>query len=239
MPRFDRRAETVSRTLSRNNWQRRFSVATVHRHQQVGLFGLRWQSGAWSAALHVDDDHRQLQHQAESHAFALKRDSRSTAGRDGHRSTEGSSDRRTNGCDFVLCLESANTEILVLGKLVQNVAGRRDWIRAKEQILVAEFCRGDQTPSQRLVAHHVLVVAFFEFGCGNLKRRSKIFCGFAVIPTSFQCQSVRFGNFRSFLAEFIVDESKRRFHVAAVKPEHQTHRKEVLATVGKLGRQSS
>ena len=47
--------------LRGNDRQRRLTVAPVHREHQVGLFGLGRQARRRAAALHVDDEHRQLE----------------------------------------------------------------------------------------------------------------------------------------------------------------------------------
>jgi hypothetical protein len=51
--------------------QRAFAVAAEHRLQQVRLLGLGRQAGARTAALHVDDDHRQFEHHASPMASPL------------------------------------------------------------------------------------------------------------------------------------------------------------------------
>ncbi len=52
--------EAPSRTAGGNDGDGGFSISSVERLQQVGLFTLRGQSRGWSATLHVDDDERQL-----------------------------------------------------------------------------------------------------------------------------------------------------------------------------------
>ena len=59
--RLDRRLEAVTGGACRDDRHGRLAVAAVHREQQVALFGLGRQSRRGSAALHVDDDERQLQ----------------------------------------------------------------------------------------------------------------------------------------------------------------------------------
>ena len=69
--------------LGRDDRQRRLAVAPVHREEEVGLLGLGRQPGGRSAALHVDEEQRQLQADRQAEAFGLEVDARA-AGR-GHR----------------------------------------------------------------------------------------------------------------------------------------------------------
>ena len=93
---------------------RALAVAAEDGLQQVGLLGLGRQAGRRAAALHVDDDHRQLGHHRQAHAFALERDARAAAGGDGHRAGERGADRGRHRGDFVFGLEREHVEVLVL-----------------------------------------------------------------------------------------------------------------------------
>ena len=54
------RVETVGGTRSSDDRHRALTVATIEGLQQVGLLALRGHAGRRAAALHVDDDQRQL-----------------------------------------------------------------------------------------------------------------------------------------------------------------------------------
>ena len=72
--RFERGVEAVGRRLGGHDRQRCFAVAAVHREQQVGLLGLGRQPGRRTAALHVDDHHRQLEAEREPDRLGLEVD---------------------------------------------------------------------------------------------------------------------------------------------------------------------
>ena len=78
--RLERGVEAISRRLRGDDRQRRFTVAAVHREQQVGLLGLGRQSGRRTTTLHVDQHQRQLETDREADRLRLEVDTR-TAGR--------------------------------------------------------------------------------------------------------------------------------------------------------------
>ena len=80
-PGFLSDVEAIGRAAGGDHRHRALAVAAEHRLEQVGLFGLGRQAGARAAALHVDDDHRQLGHDGQADAFALERDARAAAWR--------------------------------------------------------------------------------------------------------------------------------------------------------------
>ncbi len=61
-----------------------------------------------------------------------------------HGPAEAGANRGGDGRDFILGLEGAHAEVLMLGKLVKNVASRSDRIAAQEQLAVAALGGRDQ-----------------------------------------------------------------------------------------------
>ncbi len=134
-PGFLGHVEAIGRAAGGDHGHRAFAVAAEHGLQQIGLLGLGRQTGARAAALHVDDDQRQLGHDRQADALPFQRDARPAGRRDRHRAAEGGADRGRHGRDFVFGLERAHAEILVPGQLVQNVAGRRDRVAPRNNRL--------------------------------------------------------------------------------------------------------
>ena len=66
--------EALGRGRRRDDRHRRLAVAAVQRLQQVRLLGLRRHARGRAAALHVDDDERQLGHHRQPDRLALERD---------------------------------------------------------------------------------------------------------------------------------------------------------------------
>ena len=91
--RLQRGVEAVARRLRRDDRHRRLAVAAEHRLEQVGLLGLGRQPGRRAAALHVDDEQRELGHHREADGLRLQRD----AGTGGRRHAEPAGERRARG----------------------------------------------------------------------------------------------------------------------------------------------
>ena len=106
--------ETIAGALCGNHRHWRFTIATMHDHQQVGLFCFRRQARAGATALNIDHNERQLKNHAQANTLAFQSDTRSTAGGHGHRSTKGGTDGGANGSDFVLGLKRTDAKIFVL-----------------------------------------------------------------------------------------------------------------------------
>ena len=68
--RLQRGVEAVGGRARGDDRQRRLAVAAEHRLQQVGLLGLGGQPGRRAAALHVDDQQRQLQRDGQADRLA-------------------------------------------------------------------------------------------------------------------------------------------------------------------------
>ena len=154
--------EAVARRLRRHDRHRRLAVAAVHGVEQVGLLGLGGQAGRGTAALHVDDDQRQLQVDGQADRLGLEVE----AGAAGRRHPEGAAEGRAEGGadagDLVLGLEGPDAELLAPAQLVEDVGGRRDRIAAEEDRQAGEPRGGDQAPGQGLVAGDLDVLALLE-----------------------------------------------------------------------------
>ena len=122
--RLDGGEEAVRRAASSHHRQGGLAVAAVHGQHQVGRLGLGGQPGGRPAPLDVDDHQRQLQ--ADGQADHLGFEGQTGAGGDGDPDVApvaGPQSGADRG-DLVLGLEGAHAEVLVLGQLVEHVAGR-------------------------------------------------------------------------------------------------------------------
>jgi hypothetical protein len=81
-------------------------VAAVERHQQVGLLGLRRHPGRGAGALHVDHDHRQLEHHRQADRLGLQVHAGAAGRGDSEAPAERRAERHPGGGDLVLGLES-------------------------------------------------------------------------------------------------------------------------------------
>ena len=74
--RLERGVEAVGRRTRGDDRQRRLAVPAVHREHQVGLLGLGRQAGRRAAALHVDEQQRELEADREPDRLGLEVDTR-------------------------------------------------------------------------------------------------------------------------------------------------------------------
>ena len=104
LARRDHRIEAVLDAAGRHHHLGRVAVAAVDRGEQVALLHLRRLPGAGAAALHVDDDERDLGHHRQPQALLLERIARARG--DGHRAAAGvgGADGEGAGGDLVLGL---------------------------------------------------------------------------------------------------------------------------------------
>ena len=151
--------EAVARRACRDDRHRRLAVAPVHREQQVGLLGLGGQAGGRAAALHVDEQQRQLEAHREAEALALQVDARAARRGDAELARERGADRDADRGDLVLGLQRAHAEVLVARQLVEDVGRRRDRVRRVEDRQVGVLRGGEQPVRDRGVAADVAVAA--------------------------------------------------------------------------------
>ena len=97
------------------------------------LLRLRRQPVDGTAALHVDDHHRQLHDHGEAERLGLQ--VHAGAARAGHRELAGErrAERHVRRGDLVLGLQRHHAEVLVPRELVQQLGGRRDRVARVEQ----------------------------------------------------------------------------------------------------------
>ena len=162
--RLDGGGEAVARRLRRHDRHRRLAVAAVHGVEQVGLLGLGGQAGRGTAALHVDDDQRQLQVDGQADGLGLEVEAGAAGRRHPERAAEGRAQGGADAGDLVLGLEGADAELLAPAELVEDVRRRRDRIAAQEDVHTGQPGGGDQPPGQGLVAGDLDVLALLEGG---------------------------------------------------------------------------
>ena len=112
LARGDDRVEAVLDRARRDHDLGRIAVAAEHRGQQVALLGLGRLAGARAAALHVDDDQRDLAHHREADRLLLERVARAGGDRDRALAGVGRADRERAGGDLVLGLVHDAADLL-------------------------------------------------------------------------------------------------------------------------------
>ena len=129
--------KTVGRTGGGNHRHGAFTVTSVESLQQVGLLALGGKACRRSAALHVNDDQRQLVDDGKVDCLRLKTYSRARCRCGSQRTCKRRADGTCTTRNLILTLYGNHAARLVLRQLVEYVGGRSDRIRAKEQ---AEAC---------------------------------------------------------------------------------------------------
>ena len=114
--RLDGGPEAVGRALRGDDRHGRLAVAAEERHQQVGLLGLGGHAGRRAAALHVDDDQRQLGDDRQPHHLRLEGEARAGGGGAAERAAEGGADGRADAGDLVLGLVGHHAVLLEVGR---------------------------------------------------------------------------------------------------------------------------
>ena len=119
--RLDSDVEAVTGRDRRNDWNRRFAVATVHRRQQVRLLHLGRNTGGGTGTLNVDNNQGQFERNGQTHGLALKVKSGTTRRGDTQGTAVRCAEGRGHTGNLIFRLEGANTKFLALGQLVQDV----------------------------------------------------------------------------------------------------------------------
>ncbi len=91
--RLDRDGEAVARRLRGEDRQRGLAVAPVERVEEVRLLGLGRQARRRPAALHVDDDQRQLEIRGQAQGLGLEVEAGTARRGDAERTAEGGPER--------------------------------------------------------------------------------------------------------------------------------------------------
>ena len=220
--RLERGVEAVGRRLGRHDRERRLAVPAVHREHEVGLLGLGGQAGRRSAALHVDEQHRQLEAEREPDRLRLEVDARPARARDREAARERGADGRTRGRDLVLGLQRAHAEVLELRQLVEDVGRGRDRVRRVEQRQLRLLRRRDESVRQRDVAGDVAVRAGRQLRGlrprtgGRRARRSRRSCTPAMNAARFA--SSTWGRFAKRLLIQSTSGSVGRVYIQQISP---------------------
>src|SRR5262245_38621854 len=82
-------------------------------------------------------------------------------------SSESRPDGRSHSRDLIFRLECLHSEILVSGKLVQYVTGRRDWITRIKKGQMRNLGCSDETQCSGLISSDVAVLSWREIRFAN------------------------------------------------------------------------
>ena len=100
--------------------------------------------------------------------LALEGDAGAAGGGDAEVAGERGAERHADRGDLVFGLHGADAEVLVLRELVEDVAGRRDRVRAERDRQLGELAGGDEAPRERGVAGDAGVLAGGQLGRADL-----------------------------------------------------------------------
>ena len=116
---------------------------------------------------------------------------------------------------------------------MQNIACWCDRITAEKKIQLCFFCGRHQSPGSSLVPGYIAVTSRSKLcGC-NLIADFKNFCGFTVIPSSFQHTCVCVANIW-FLVKLLINPIECRFERKIVHPVHHPQSKKVFGTINQF-----
>ncbi len=229
--RLERRVEAIRGVRGRDDGHRALAVAAVHRLQEVGLLGLGGQAGGGPAALHVDDQKRELGDDRQPQGLALQRQARSGGPGDPDGSTVGGADGGTDRGDLVFGLERRHAVVLEGRQSVQDVRRGRDRVGPVEHRAAGLSGGHGQRDGDGGVAHDVAVVAGREIRFGHLVGSLEHLDGHRVVVAGHQRGQVGLGE-RAL--ELALDPRTRGVGRPAVEPVHHPEGEEVLAAVGLL-----
>ena len=235
--RLDGGVEAVARRLRRHDRHRRLAVAAEHRLQQVGLLGLGGQARRGAAALHVDDEQRELGHHRETDGLGLERDAGAGGRGDAQLAGERRTDRGADAGDLVLGLERRDAERLVLRELVEDVGGRGDRVGAEHDVEAGLHAAGDQPVGQGQVAADVAVDPWRHRSRLHFVLDDEGLGGLAEVPPGLERRDVGVADVRD-LGEPLAEEVDRGLGRPAVHPRQQPEREHVLGPGGVLARQA-
>ena len=226
--------KTIGRRTGRYHRHGAFAVAAIVGLHQVALLRFGRETRRGTAPLDIDDHQGDLQHDGQTHGFALEGDTR-TAGR-GHAqgAPVGSADGGSDRGDLIFGLEGLYAEILMAGQFVQDIRSGGDGVRSQEQGQAAVFGSRDQAIGYGLVAHDGTVHAFFHLRLFHLVGGGEGFGGIAVIVTGLQHLDIAFEDIR-LLGKFFAEKGNGAVHVAVVHPVQESQHEHVLGPVLFLG----
>jgi hypothetical protein len=160
-------------------------------------------------------------------------DARARGGGDGERPAPRGAQGRTGGGDLVLGLHGGDAEALVLGQLVEDVAGGRDRVRAQEHRQAGGDAGGGDAPRERRVPGDVPVRAGRELRRRDLEPDGERLGGLAVVPPGLERGDVRLGDDGLGL-ELAAQELLGGLGGPRVHPRHEAEREHVLGPLGVL-----
>ena len=228
--RLDRAIEGIAGAAGGDHRDRGIAVAAIDRLIKVALLGLGRQAGRRPAALRVDDYQGQLGHHRQAHRLGLERDTRARAGGDAQMPGVRGANRSGNRGDLILSLEGGDAEFLEADQIVQDRAGRRDRIAAKEHRQMRQLRTGYQPQRDRFGPGDGAIEPGRSFDRIDmaLVQLSAEFRGFAIGVPGIKRGNVGLSQGR-VLPEFVVEPVDQRRAVAVEHPQRQAQRPHVLA----------
>ena len=106
--------ETVCRSRSSNHDSRTFTVTSVKRLHQVGLFALGRHTRRRTTTLHINNNQRQFGDHGQTDRFALQRQTGTGCGSRSQATGKAGSDGSTDTGNFIFRLNSDDTKLLML-----------------------------------------------------------------------------------------------------------------------------
>src|SRR6185436_9306154 len=144
--------------------------------------------------------------------------------------------RGTDSGDFILSLKRLDSEVFVTSQFVQDVRGRRDWIRAIEELPAGELRGGHKPDGRRFVAGNLSITSRCDHRLLDGVMSGKDFGGFREVVTGLQGDFVRFYEL-GVLFELGIDPVQSRIKRPVVKPVQHAQSKKVLAAIDLLARE--
>ena len=162
--------EAVGRARGGDDHQGSLAVAAIEGLVEIALLGLGGQTCGGTAALHVDDDERQLGHHGKTQGLALQRKAGARGAGAGEGTGVAGADGAADTGNLVFGLEHAGAEALVLGQLHHDVGGGGDGVGAQEETAAALLAGCQQAPGGGHVTRDVAVAALLHLvGVGHLE----------------------------------------------------------------------
>jgi len=149
--------EAVCRSRSGNHDSRAFTVTSIERLHQVGLFALGRHTRRRTATLHIDNDQRQFGNHSQTDRFALQRQTGTGCGSRSQATGKAGTDRSTDSGNFIFRLNGDNAEFLMFRQFMQNIGGRSNRVASEEQPQAGLLGGGDQPIGSSLVPVHVSI----------------------------------------------------------------------------------
>ena len=177
------------------------------------------------------EDQGQLGDGGQAEGLSLQRHTRARCAGDRDGPGPAGTDGCADGRDLVFGLEGDDVVVLVLGQVMQDVAGGRDGVRALEERLTCQVRRCHKAQGQGLVARDVAVGAWLELGGRHLVAAVEELDGVGVAVAGLECAAV--GLVEGGL-ELGLDPGLGDRGVPVEEPVRHAEGEEVLAAVGLL-----